>query len=149
MATKSVESRSKGNPKSFQSYTLSGFCIYWIKINSMRSKKKKKGWKNSFKKRKFLICHPGKKIIFINIAKSHLVLSFSFCQKRSSFCSSASRMTSTTTTTTTTSGNEVGWALPPHDGAVVHTIEMHTVGEPTRIVKYDFPELGIILRGNV
>jgi len=33
------------------------------------------------------------------------------------------------------------WATPPHDGPVVETVEMHTVGEPLRIVKYEFPEL--------
>jgi len=38
-------------------------------------------------------------------------------------------------------GGGGGWSLPPHQGPVVHTVEMHTVGEPCRIVKYDFPEL--------
>jgi len=33
------------------------------------------------------------------------------------------------------------WPIPPHDGPVVEAVEMHTVGEPLRIVKYDFPEL--------
>lgn len=33
------------------------------------------------------------------------------------------------------------WALPPNDGLIVECVEMHTVGEPLRIVKYDFPEL--------
>lgn len=33
------------------------------------------------------------------------------------------------------------WPTPPHDGPIIQTVEMHTVGEPCRIVKYDFPEL--------
>lgn len=42
----------------------------------------------------------------------------------------------------TVNGNNETWAVPPHDvDLVLHTLEMHTVGEPLRIVKLNNPEL--------